>query len=60
MLILADKLSWEMSEQEGAGGRQQEEGVICPLKYSLIYSKGEQYSLCTTAHEGEKIHLSEV
>jgi len=23
MLILADKLSWEMSEQEGAGGRQQ-------------------------------------
>jgi len=23
MLILADKLSWEMSEQEGADGRQQ-------------------------------------
>jgi len=23
MLILADKLSWEMSEQEEAGGRQQ-------------------------------------
>jgi len=23
MLILTDKLSWETSEQEGAGGRQQ-------------------------------------